>query len=124
MILIWDESAWEDYLWWQAQDRRVPKRINTLPANITRNGNEGIGKPEALKQGFHGYWSRRISEKHQGAPRSTDSSTASTAMKSGSQLAAITMKGRHARRHPLPRERHGRAVSRRPYQVRAGLYWE
>lgn len=62
--LVWDENAWEDYLWWQAQDRRVLKRINTLLADIDRNGNEGIGKPEALKHDFAGYWSRRITDEH------------------------------------------------------------
>ena len=64
MLLVWDENAWEDYLWWQAQDRRVLKRINTLIADIARNGNEGIGKPEALKHDFAGYWSRRITDEH------------------------------------------------------------
>ncbi|MCX2162539.1 Txe/YoeB family addiction module toxin [Corynebacterium auriscanis] len=62
--LVWDESAWEDYLWWQREDRRTLKRINTLIRDITRNGNEGIGKPEALKHGFSGYWSRRITDEH------------------------------------------------------------
>ena len=41
MLLVWDENAWEDYLWWQAQDRRVLKRINALLADIQRNGNDG-----------------------------------------------------------------------------------
>ena len=62
MKLVWDESAWEDYLWWQAQDRKVLKRINTLIADIARNGNEGIGKPEPLKHALAGSWSRRIDE--------------------------------------------------------------
>jgi toxin YoeB len=64
MKLVWDESAWDDYLWWQAQDRRVLKRSNTLIRDIQRNGNEGIGKPEPLKHGFQGYWSRRITDEH------------------------------------------------------------
>lgn len=64
MILVWDESAWEDYLWWQAADRRTLKRINRLIKDIARNGNEGIGKPEALKHGLSGYWSRRITDEH------------------------------------------------------------
>jgi toxin YoeB len=62
MTLTWDELAWEDYLWWQAQDRRIMKRINDLIRDISRNGNEGIGKPEPLKHGFQGYWSRRIND--------------------------------------------------------------
>lgn len=64
MILVWDESAWEDYLWWQTADRRTLKRINRLIKDIARNGNEGIGKPEALKHGLSGYWSRRITDEH------------------------------------------------------------
>lgn len=52
MKLLWDETAWEDYLWWQAQDRKVLRRINALIKDIERNGNEGIGKPEPLKHGF------------------------------------------------------------------------
>ena len=64
VLLVWDENAWEDYLWWQAQDRRVLKRINALLADIQRNGNDGIGKPEALKHDFAGYWSRRITDEH------------------------------------------------------------
>lgn len=55
---------WEDYLWWQALDRKILTRINTLLADITRNGNEGIGKPEPLRHDFAGYWSRRITEEH------------------------------------------------------------
>ena len=64
MLLIWDQSAWDDYLWWQAQDRKTLKRINMLIKDIARNGNEGIGKPEALEHGLSGYWSRRITDEH------------------------------------------------------------
>lgn len=64
MLLVWDEAAWDDYLWWQAEDRRTLKRINQLIKDVTRNGNEGIGKPEALKHGLGGYWSRRITDEH------------------------------------------------------------
>jgi len=64
MKLVWDQDAWEDYEWWQTQDRKVLRRINTLVPDIARNGNEGIGKPEPLKQGFHGSWSRRITDEH------------------------------------------------------------
>jgi len=62
--LVWDESAWSDCVWWQAQDRKILKRINQLITDIQRNGNEGIGKPEPLKHGFQGYWSRRITDEH------------------------------------------------------------
>ncbi|AXH34841.1 Txe/YoeB family addiction module toxin [Humibacter sp. BT305] len=64
MRLVFDESAWADYVYWQGADRRVVKRINQLLADIARHGNEGIGKPEPLKFGFSGYWSRRITEEH------------------------------------------------------------
>lgn len=64
MRLVWDEAAWDDYLWWQAEDRRTLKRINLLIQDVSRNGNEGIGKPEALKHGLSGYWSRRITDEH------------------------------------------------------------
>jgi toxin YoeB len=65
--LVWDETAWDDYVWWRApdnRDRKVLKRINALIRDAERNGNEGIGKPEPLKHGFHGYWSRRITYEH------------------------------------------------------------
>jgi len=61
---VFDQTAWEDYLWWQGQDRHVLKRINRLLEDIARNGNEGIGKPEPLRHGLSGYWSRRITDEH------------------------------------------------------------
>ena len=64
MILSWDEATWDDYLWWQTEDRRILKRINQLIKDIARHGNEGIGKPEAHKHGLSGYWSRRITDEH------------------------------------------------------------
>lgn len=64
MILVWDEGAWDDYLWWQKENRQTLKRINLLIKDIARNGNEGIGKPEALKYELTGYWFRRISDEH------------------------------------------------------------
>jgi toxin YoeB len=70
--LVWDHHAWEDYLYWQTQDRKVLKRINALIKDIQRNGNEGIGKPEALKHGFHGFWSRRITDEHRLIYKVTD----------------------------------------------------
>lgn len=63
MLLVWDPNAWEDYLWWQTQDRKVLRRINTLISDIVRNGNEGIGRAEPLLE-FSGYWSRRITDEH------------------------------------------------------------
>ncbi|MFF0503500.1 Txe/YoeB family addiction module toxin [Streptomyces fimicarius] len=64
MKFVWDQSSWDDYVWWQSQDRKILKRINTLLQDVARNGNEGMGKPEPLKDGFHGYWSRRITDEH------------------------------------------------------------
>ncbi len=64
MQLLWDEAAWEGYLWRQSQDRKVLKRINRLLEDIQRNGNEGIGKLEALKHDFGGFWSRLITDEH------------------------------------------------------------
>lgn len=64
MKITFSPEAWDDYLWWQAQDRKLLKRINQLIMDIVRSGNEGIGKPEPLKHGFSGYWSRRINAEH------------------------------------------------------------
>lgn len=47
MVLVWDDAAWKDYLWWQTEDRRTLKRTNQLIRDIARNGNERIGKPKA-----------------------------------------------------------------------------
>ncbi|MCI9584179.1 Txe/YoeB family addiction module toxin [Clostridiaceae bacterium] len=62
MIKAWDDFAWDDYLYWQSQDKKTLKRINQLLHDIDRNGYSGIGKPEALKGNLHGYWSRRIDD--------------------------------------------------------------
>lgn len=64
MIKAWDDFAWEDYLYWQKQDKKTLKRIKNLIQDIDRNGYDGIGKPEALTGNLQGYWSRRIDEKH------------------------------------------------------------
>ena len=61
---IWSDDAWDDYLYWQAQDRKMLKRINQLIKDIERNGcREGLGKPEALTGDLQGEYSRRINEK-------------------------------------------------------------
>lgn len=63
LLLAWTEGAWEDYLYWQTQDRRTLKRINQLIADVLRGDPfEGIGKPEPLKHALAGAWSRRIDE--------------------------------------------------------------
>ncbi|RRC94614.1 Txe/YoeB family addiction module toxin [Schaalia canis] len=64
MRLVWDQSGWEDYLFWQQSDRRILKRINTLIDACLRDPFEGIGKPEPLKYGASGAWSRRITDEH------------------------------------------------------------
>lgn len=64
MTLVWSRAAWEDYLYWQANDRKIVQRINLLLKDVARNQNTGLGKPEALKHGFQGYWSRRITDEH------------------------------------------------------------
>jgi toxin YoeB len=64
MRLVWDPSAWEDYQYWQSADRRVLKRINLLIDACLREPFEGIGKPEQLKYGAQGAWSRRITDEH------------------------------------------------------------
>ena len=62
LIKQWDDDAWEDYVYWQTQDRRTLRRINALLKDIDRNGYSGIGKPEPLKGDLAGWWSRRIDE--------------------------------------------------------------
>jgi len=62
MNKTWSDNAWEDYLYWQTQDRKTLKRINDLLRDIERDPFGGIGKPEPLKHEWQGYWSRRINE--------------------------------------------------------------
>jgi len=55
-------EAWEDYLYWQTQDKKTLRRVNQLLKDIIRDSFSGIGKPEPLKNDTGGYWSRRIDE--------------------------------------------------------------
>jgi len=66
MTLGWTPNGWEDYLWWQENDRKILKRINRLIQDVLRNPSslEGIGKPERLKENLSGLMSRRIDEEH------------------------------------------------------------
>ncbi len=65
MKITWAELAWEDYLYWQQNDRSKLKRINKLIKDITRDDPfDGIGEPEPLKFNLSGYWSRRIDREH------------------------------------------------------------
>ncbi len=64
MNIRFSSNAWNDYLFWQKTDKKIKKRINLLIRDIQRHPYEGIGKPEPLKHGLSGYWSRRITDEH------------------------------------------------------------
>jgi toxin YoeB len=64
MKLIFSEHAWDDYQYWLRTDKKLLKRLNSLIRDIQRSPYEGIGKPEPLKHGLSGYWSRRINDEH------------------------------------------------------------
>jgi len=64
MKLVFTDLAWEDYVYWQKQDRKMVERINQLIKDIQRNPYAGIGKPEPLKHALSGFWSRRIDDEH------------------------------------------------------------
>jgi len=61
-LLSWTDEAWNDYLYWQTQDKKTLKRVNKLINDVKRSPFEGIGKPEPLKENLSGFWSRRIDE--------------------------------------------------------------
>ena len=62
MKLLWEECAWEEYTYWQFQDKKTVKKINQLIKDILREPFDGIGKPEPLKGNLTGFWSRRIDD--------------------------------------------------------------
>ena len=62
--ILFTETAWEDYCYWQNQDKKTLKKINQLLNDIKRHNFTGIGKPEPLKNELSGFWSRRIDEKN------------------------------------------------------------
>ena len=64
MKLIFADAAWDDYLYWQRQDRKIVERINKLISEIQRDPFSGVGKPEPLKHALSGFWSRRINDEH------------------------------------------------------------
>ena len=64
MKIIWSVKSWDDYLYWQNTDKQLVKKINQLIKDIQRDPFDGIGKPEALKHQFSGFWSRRITDEH------------------------------------------------------------
>ncbi len=60
--LAWTDEAWDDYVYWQSQDRKTLKKVNQLIDAVKRDPFRGIGKPEGLKENLSGFWSRRIDE--------------------------------------------------------------
>ena len=64
MKLVWHPEAWEEYVSWQADDRKIVRRINALLRDIQRGDDGGVGKPELLKSDLSGWASRRINEEH------------------------------------------------------------
>ncbi len=64
MILSFSDDAWDDYLYWQTQDKKILKKINKLIKEIQRTPFEGTAEPEPLKYNWSGYWSRRITIEH------------------------------------------------------------
>ncbi|MAH31154.1 MULTISPECIES: Txe/YoeB family addiction module toxin [Gammaproteobacteria] len=72
MKLLFSDHAWEDYLYWQKTDKKILNRINKLIKATQREPFEGVGKPEPLKHGLTGYWSRRINEEHRMVYKVTD----------------------------------------------------
>jgi len=64
MILSFADDAWDDYLYWQQNNKKILKKINRLVKDIQREPFEGIGEPEPLKYNWSGYWSRRITIEH------------------------------------------------------------
>lgn len=72
MKLIFSEQAWEDYCFWQSQDRKLVQRINGLLKECTRTPFTGTGKPEPLRGSLSGWWSRRINQEHRLVYKTTD----------------------------------------------------
>lgn len=61
-LLSWTDESWRDYLYWQGQDKKTLRRINSLIKDVQRSAFEGIGKPEPLRESLSGFWSRRIDD--------------------------------------------------------------
>lgn len=64
MRITFSKNAWEEYVSWQQEDKKILRKINDLIKDIQRTPFEGLGKPEPLKFDFSGYWSRRIDLEH------------------------------------------------------------
>ena len=72
MRVTFSDEAWEDYLYWQQQDRKMVERINRLIREVQRDPFAGVGKPEPLKHALSGFWSRRLSDEHRMVYRVTE----------------------------------------------------
>lgn len=72
MRKIWFDEAWEDYLYWQTNDKKTLKKVNELIKDSERNGYSGLGKPEPLKGDFSGFWSKHIDDKNRFVYRIVD----------------------------------------------------
>jgi len=72
--ITFSSKAWDNYLYWQQNDKAMLKRINMLIKDIQRNPFEGLGKPEPLKASLSGYWSRRIDDEHRFVYKVSDDS--------------------------------------------------
>ena len=64
MKIIFSKNSWEDYIFWQSQDRKILRKVNELIKEIQRTPYQGKGKPEPLKYDLAGFWSRRIEREH------------------------------------------------------------
>lgn len=73
MRKLWLDEAWEEYLYWQKQDKKILKKFNRLLTDIDRNGYQSTGKPEPLRGDLSGFWSVRIDEKNRIVFRIVDS---------------------------------------------------
>ncbi len=74
MKLTFADEAWDDYLYWQTNDKKILKRINMIIKDIKRDAFDGIGNPEPLKHNWSGYWSRRINQEHRIVYKATQDS--------------------------------------------------
>ena len=62
--VVWTSASWSDYVYWQGQDKKTLRRIYVLIKDAMRNPEDGIGKPEELRESLSGFWSRRIDDVH------------------------------------------------------------
>ena len=75
MGLLWEDDAWQEYLYWQEQDKKTLRRINKLLKDILRDPFDGVGHPEPLTGNLAGWWSRHIDEKNRIVYSASDNNT-------------------------------------------------